>query len=99
MTQELIKAIRDVSNTHNAKFLLVLLPQRNFLNGIYDPIIFDSLQSFAKVERIAYLNLYQEMTKYPWIDLFYPEDGHFTPLGANVAAIVISQTIQQMDHP
>ena len=99
LTQELIKAIRNMSETHNAEFLLVLLPQRNYLNGKYNPVIYREIQSFAKRENIYYINLLSEMTEYHWTDIFYPEDGHFTPMGAQVAAQAISGAIQTMDLP
>ncbi len=99
LTQEMIKAIRDLSEAHNSKFLLVLLPQRNYLNGRYNPNIYRAIQSFATRENIKHINLLSEMTEYHWTDIFYPEDGHFTPLGAQVAAQAISKTIKTMDIP
>ncbi len=99
LTQELIKAIRDMSEAHNAKFLLVLLPQRNYLNGKYNPVIYGEIQYFAIRENIKYINLLSEMTAYHWTDIFYPEDGHFTPKGAQATAQAISRTIQTVDLP
>ena len=98
LTQELIKSIRDESNARGAQFLLVILPQRNYLNGMYDPVVYDRIAEFAKKENIAALNLLPLMESYRWMDVFYPEDGHFAPFGAKVVAQLILQQIQTMDN-
>ncbi|KPL07108.1 hypothetical protein AMJ86_05825 [bacterium SM23_57] len=98
LTQELIRSIRDESNARGAQFLLVILPQRNYLNGMYDPVIYDSIIEFAKSENIAAINLLPLMKSYRWTEVFYLEDGHFTPFGARVTAQIIYQTIQTMDY-
>jgi lysophospholipase L1-like esterase len=94
LTQELIKAIRDESTKHKAKFLLVILPQRDYLNGSFNPIVYEKIEEFAIREKIQYINILPEMTAFRWTDLFYPEDGHFTPLGARLTAQAIFQVIQ-----
>jgi len=99
LTQALISAIRDESESHGARFLLVLLPQRDYLNGMYDPAIYRSLEEFAQRSSISYVNLLPRMQSYQWSDVFYPEDGHFTPLGARIAAELIYQKLQQPDDP
>jgi len=97
LTQALIRAIRDESESHGARFLLVLLPQREYLNGMYDPVIYQSLEQFAQRADIDYINLMPLMRSHRWGDVFYPEDGHFKPLGARIAAELIYRKLQNTD--
>jgi hypothetical protein len=96
LTQELIKAIQDQTEKRGAGFLLVILPQRNYLNGMYDPFIYHCIVNFAEAEDISYVNLYSAMRFYPWDEVFYPEDGHFTPIGAQITAWEIWQAIRKL---
>ena len=96
LTQELIKAIRDESESHGAQFMFVILPQRNYLNGLYDPSIYQSLEKFAENEGMEYVNLLPELRSDHWANIFYSEDGHFTPFGARKASRLIFRKIQRM---
>ena len=99
LTQALIRAVRDEAESHNARFLLVILPQRNYENGIYESSIYDSIETFAEDSRCSYINLLPAMRSYRWADIFYPEDGHFTPEGAKIAAELITRRLQELASP
>jgi hypothetical protein len=99
LTQALITAIRGESESHGARFLLVILPQRDYLNGFFDPTIYGHIETFAKASGITYINMLPKMRSYHWADIFYPEDGHFTPYGASIAAQIIAQKLQEIATP
>ena len=96
-----IKLISDVCKKRNISFILLGYPYghqvspKEWIEGrkllgikseVYDPIVLDSLDSFAKENGISFLNMTDAFRLHSNGNLYYSVDVHWTSAGHAVAA-------------